>query len=92
MAGSKRSLCFVILDALAHAADPDSVAIIGALLRDPEEVIASGSAIALFTLGREAEDLRPAILEIRFPRRAVNGARARGVEPPEWLPATAIGD
>lgn len=92
MAGRRGSLCFVILEALSHAADPESIAVIGELLQDPEEVTSGWAAIALFTIGNEADDLRAPIGKIRFPQRAVAGARGRGVEPPKWLPAGAIQD
>lgn len=92
MAGQKSSLCFVILDALAHSADPEAIPVIAELLQDPEESISSWSAITLFTIGNEDDELRPAIGTLRFPRKAAGGAAARGFIIPGWVPPGAIRD
>jgi hypothetical protein len=92
MAGRKTSLCYVILDALSHSADPDAIPVIGELLLDPEETTSSFAALALFTIGNEADELRSSIGQVRFPRKAAAGAVAGGHEIPKWLPPGAIRD
>ena len=85
MAGEVGDLTYVVLYTLSRAKDPDSIPVIAELLKDKDDVIRGWSAIALYEIAKSDEGLKAKIQEIRFPRPAIDSAKARSTEPPPWV-------
>ncbi|HEX8187205.1 MAG TPA: hypothetical protein VF586_02570 [Pyrinomonadaceae bacterium] len=88
MSGDVSDLAYVTLHTLSLAQDPDSIPVIAELLKDKDEVIRGWSAIALYKLA-ECDELRPEVKGILFPQAAIQSAKSRGKEPPEWVQAAS---
>ena len=84
MSGEVSDLCYVCLDTLSFADDPDSVPVIAQLLTDTDSTIRGWAAIALYRLGNRGEELRKDIEKIAFPKSAIDSAAARGEKLPAW--------
>ncbi len=84
MSGEVSDLVYVILSGLPHFKDATVIPVIEELLKDKDEVIRGWSAIALFRLAEQSEDLQKKIEEITFPKAAVLGATSRGEKLPAW--------
>jgi hypothetical protein len=87
MAGDKGSLCYVALDLLGSSGDPAAIAAAGPLLTDADDAVRGWAAIALYRLGDEHPEFRPAISQYRFPRMAIVSASSRLEGPRPWIDA-----
>jgi HEAT repeat protein len=84
MSGEVKDLVYVILSGLPSFKDATVIPVVRELLEDKNEVIRGWSAIALFRLAEQSEDLRKEIEKITFPKAAVQSAAGRGVKLPTW--------
>ena len=85
MSGEVADLTYVVLYTLAQAKDPDSISVIAELLKDREGRIRGWAAIALYEMAKSDEELKAKIQKIKFPQSAVNSAKSRSNEPPDWV-------
>lgn len=85
MSGEVSDLCYVCLDTLALAKDPDSIPVIASLLEDKNDVVRGWATIALFRMGQADDQLRKRIEAIEFPKSAIASARSRANPPPSWV-------
>jgi hypothetical protein len=85
MSGEVSDLTYVVLFTMSLAKDPDSISVIAELLKDQNEVIRGWSAIALYEIAKFSDQARGKIQAVKFPKPAVDSAKARGKEPPPWV-------
>ena len=85
MLGSVGQLVFVIVGVLQSSKDPSIVPLIAELLDDEDDVIRGASAISLIRLGNNSDEMMKLIEQKPFPKPAVDSARARGIDLPEWV-------
>jgi hypothetical protein len=67
MSGEVDDLCYVILEALALAQDPQSIPTIAALLTDNSEMVCRLSGIALCRIAKSSAELRSVIKGLNLP-------------------------
>lgn len=85
MSGEISQLGYVTLLTLSLSQDAGSIPVIAELLTDKDDTIRAWSAIALYRLAQSSYKLKVEIEKIQFPKPAVQSAKGRSVEPPEWL-------
>jgi hypothetical protein len=85
MSGDVSDLTYVALYTLSLAKDDASIPVIVELLKDQESAIHGWSAIALYDIAKFSDQTRGKIQTVKFPKRAVDSAKARGREPPPWV-------
>ena len=85
MSGEVSQLAYVVLLTLSLAQEPDTIPVIAELLNDKDDTIRAWSAIVLYRIAQSNGDLKAEIEKIKFPKLAVQSAKGRSVEPPEWL-------
>jgi hypothetical protein len=85
MSGEVSQLTYVVLLILSSAQQRDTIPVIAELLTDKDDTIRAWSAIALYRLAQSNDNLKMEIEKIQFPKLAVQSAKGRSVEPPEWL-------
>lgn len=84
MSGDVSDLVYAILSELPFYKDKSVIAAVTELLNDKNEVIRGWSAISLFRMANESDELRKQIQKIAFPSTAVLGATSRGEKLPTW--------
>jgi len=85
MSGEVSQLAYVVLLTLSFAQEPDTIPVIAELLNDKDDTIRAWSAIVLYRIAQSNSNLKAEIEKIKFPKLAVQSAKGRSVEPPEWL-------
>jgi hypothetical protein len=85
MSGEVSALTYVVLYTLSLAKDQATIPVIVELLEDQDDVIRGWSAIALYEIAKFSDQSRGKIQAIKFPKPAVDSAKARGKEPPLWV-------
>ena len=85
MSGQVTDLTYVILYTLSLAKEADAIPVLAELLNDKERAICGWAAIALYETAKFSEAVRDKIQTVKFPKAAVDSAKARGREPPFWI-------
>jgi hypothetical protein len=85
MSGQVADLTFVVLDTLSRAKDLDAIPVVAELLKDKNNVICGWAAIALYETAKLSDAVRGKIETVKFPKGAVDRAKSRGREPPQWV-------
>ena len=85
MSGDVSDLAYVALYTLSLAKDPASVPAVAGLLDDKHDTIRGWAALALYEIATSGDGAKARVREIEFPQAAVDSARARSKEPPDWV-------
>jgi hypothetical protein len=72
------------------AKDPDFITVIAELLKDKNDDICGWSAIALYEIAKFSDQARGNIQAVKFPKPAVDSAKARGKESPPWVQIDSV--
>jgi hypothetical protein len=85
MSGQVADLTYVMPYTLSLAKDANAIPVLAELLKDKERTICGWAAIALYETAKFSHEVRGKIQTLKFPKRAVDSAKARGREPPAWV-------
>jgi hypothetical protein len=85
MSGEVGQLTYVTLLVLSSVKEKSTVSVTAELLTDKDDTIRAWSAITLYRLAQSDKGMKSEVEKIVFPKLAVQSAKGRGVEPPDWL-------